>query len=1316
MDFFVIKERFPKPGIREIYPDFKVCRSNDLMVRGKSFYAIWDEEKGLWSTDEYDVQRLVDKELYAYKNKIADKTEDILTVKAMRSFSSKSWIDFKKYVTNISDNATQLDEKLTFSNTEIKKTDYVSKRLPYPLESGSTNAYEELISTLYDPDEREKIEWAIGSIISGDARTIQKFIVFYGEAGAGKSTILNILQWLFEGYYTTFDAKSLTGASNAFSTEVFRNNPLVAIQHDGDLSKIEDNTKLNSIVSHEDMTLNEKYKASYMSKINAFLFMATNRPVKITDAKSGIIRRLIDVKPSGRKIPGQRYQALMSQIRFELGAIAAYCLDVYQNMGRHYYDAYRPINMMFQTDVFFNFIDENRFIFKEQDGISLKQAYAMYKEYCEDTLVEFKLPMYKFREELKNYFSDFAETYRIEGKQIRSYYSGFLFDKLKEGERKKEEAPKGLILDQTQSILDDLLRDCPAQLASEMETPQKKWDQVTTTLKDVDTSKIHYVKVPIEHIVIDFDLKNESGEKDMTKNLIAASKWPPTYAELSKGGKGIHLHYIYDGDPLLLQRVYEEGIEIKVFNGGSSLRRRLSYCNNLPVSHIASGLPVKEKNMVDLTAVKSEKALRELVARNIRKEIHPGTKPSIDFIKKILDDAYESGLKYDIRNMKNDVTTFALWSTHHSKYCLEQVRNMHFSSDHEAEEIPVTDQMYDDDRPVFFDFEVFPNLVLVCWKYYHDDHVEAWFNPSPSEIAELLNKKLVGFNNRKYDNHIMYGRYIGYNNEEIFELSKKLISGSQNATFREAYRLSYTDVYDFCSKKQSLKKWEIELGIHHQELGLPWDQPVPKEKWNLIAEYCRNDVVATEKLFDARYADWIARKILSEIAESSPNETTQNLTAKIIFGDDPHPQDKFVYTDLSVEFPGYEFKDGKSTYKGFEVGEGGFVLAKPGMYVNVPVLDIASMHPSTAEILNIFGPYTKNYTGLVEARKAVKHRDRATLETLLDGKLLPFYDEASREGAQYSLDDLAYALKIGINIVYGMTSAKFPNKFRDPRNIDNIVAKRGALFMIDLQEEVTKRGGVVTHIKTDSIKIDNASPEIIAFVKEYGKQRGYLFEHECTYDRFCLVNNAVYIAKYDDQGIRNKGNKHANEWTATGAQFAQPYVFKTLFTKEPIAFEDLCETRSTTDSYIYLDMNEDLQDVSDLEKELDKLLKANGLSGSNRNDVWDRVENDPTMDQDLKNRILGLKIMISEGHAYHFVGKAGLFCPMKPNTGGGLLVREKNGRYYALSGTIGYRWIESEVVKELGRENDIDIRYYRELADQAVKDISQYGDFEWFAS
>ena len=76
----------------------------------------------------------------------------------------------------------------------------------------------------------------------------------------------------------------------------------------------------------------------------------------------------------------------------------------------------------------------------------------------------------------------------------------------------------------------------------------------------------------------------------------------------------------------------------------------------------------------------------------------------------------------------------------------------------------------------------------------------------------------------------------------------------------------YTDIYDYCSKKQSLKKWEIDLGIHHQELGLPWDKPVPKELWETVADYCENDVEATKAVWKATQGDFLARQILADIA------------------------------------------------------------------------------------------------------------------------------------------------------------------------------------------------------------------------------------------------------------------------------------------------------------------------------------------------------------------------------------------------------------------------------------------------------------------
>lgn len=1250
MDFYQIKERSTKNGVIEIYPDFKVCRSKDLMVRGRSFYAIWDEERGLWSTDEYDVQRLVDADLMAYREKLKVKTDGSIQVKLMSDFSSKSWVDFRSYLSHISDSSIQLDSKLTFSNTDVKKKDYVSRRLSYPLEEGKYGAFDELIGVLYDPEERAKIEWAIGAVVSGDSKDIQKFLVFYGEAGAGKSTILNIIQQLFEGYYTTFEAKALTSSGNAFATEVFKANPLVAIQHDGDLSKIEDNTKLNSIISHEEMTMNEKYKPSYMARVNCFLFMATNRPVKITDAKSGIIRRLIDVKPSGRKLPSNKYHSLMSQIDFELGGIANHCLDVYREMGKNYYSAYRPLDMILQTDVFFNFVESNYDTFKSQDNATLSQAYEMYKTYCSDSLIEYKAPRHKFREELKNYFASFSEVARVDGAQIRSYYSGFLSSKFITAVAPKEETLNSLVLDCVESLFDELCSNCSAQYASSTDKPIMKWAEVKTTLSQINTSKLHYVKVPENHIVIDFDLKDNNGDKSIEKNIEAASKWPITYAEFSKSGGGLHLHYIYDGDAKKLSRVHSEGIEVKVSVGDSSLRRKLSKCNNIPIATINSGLAFREEKMINFDAVKSEKSLRELLKRNLNKEIHPGTKPSIDFIHKILEDSYTSGLRYDVTDMRPRILVFANNSHNQADYCIKLVSTMQFKS----EEASISPEAYEKDELVFFDVEVFPNLFVVVWKPAGKDAIKM-INPSASDIESILPFKLVGFNCRRYDNHILYARYIGHDNHQLYMLSQRIINNSSNCMFSEAYGISYTDVYDFASagNKKSLKKFEIELGIHHQELGLKWDEPVPEELWEIVADYCVNDVVATDITFNYLSGDWAARQILSELSGLTVNDTTNQHTTRIVFGNNKKPHSELIYTDLSIMFPGYKFENGKSTYRGIVVGEGGYVYAEPGMYSNVAVLDVASMHPTSIENLNLFGPYTQNYSELKQGRIAIKHKDFDTLRTLLGGRLIPFIDDALSDNPRFTLKDLSNGLKTALNSAYGLTSAKFENPFRDPRNVDNIVAKRGALFMIDLQFAVQERGFQVVHIKTDSIKIPNATMDIIEFVMDFGKKYGYEFEHEDTYSRFCLVNDAVYIAKTED-----------GEWTATGAQFAQPYVFKTLFSKESIMFKDMRETKSVTTS-IYLDMNE-------------------GLS--------------------------------EDEHQYHFIGKVGAFCPIKPGRGGGVLLREKEDKYYAVSGSKGYRWLEAEVVETLEKQDDIDRSYYQSLVDDAVVNISKFGDFEWFVS
>lgn len=1325
LDFMKVSTRETKAGL-EIYPKFIVRSSDDLMIKGSDFYAVWNEDEKLWSTKEEVALYLIDREIDDVYHTHSNAKPDHKIIPKYMWDSDSGMIDkWHKYVQRqCRDNYIPLDEKLIFSNEETTRKSYASRKLPYPLETIPTPAWDEIVGTLYNPEERHKIEWAIGAVVAGDSKDIQKFLVMYGAPGTGKSTIINIIQDLFAGYWKPFDAKKLGSANASFALEDVASNPLVAIQHDGDLSKIADNSRLNSLISHETMVMNEKFRTPYTIRFNSFLIMATNSPVKITDSKSGIIRRLIDVSPSGKKLPRSKYNSLMATVKFELGGIANKCLEVYKE-NPSIYDDYVATAMIGASNDFYNFVLDSYDVFKRDDSTTLKAAYEMYKIYCEDARVPYPYPLRMFKEELKSYFKKFEERSTSsdgDGLRARNVYSGFIADKfisLDANEKKSnattkpesEKEKSWLEFQSEPSIFDDICKEWPAQYSNENGTPVKPWDQVRTKLGSIDTRQEHYLYFPDSYknwIVIDFDLKDETGEKSLELNIREASKWPATYAELSKSGKGIHLHYIYNGDVSKLSRIYDDSIEVKVFTGKSSLRRRLTKCVNMAIATISTGLPIKDdKKVIDFEGFKNERALRTYIKRCCLKEYAPhATKPSIDYIYNALEKAYESGIHYDVSDLASAVISFAGRSSHNAEYCMSLTAKMKWKSEEMSENF----EKYDSDTIVFFDVEVFKNLFVVVYKAEGKNPVKL-INPTPADISELVKFKLIGFNNRDYDNHILYARMLGESNEQLYARSQAIIHNDRNAKIGASYNISYTDIYDFAAKKQSLKKWEIALGIHHQELGIPWDQEVPEDKWELVADYCVNDVLATEAVFTHLKGDFTAREILASLAGGTANDSTNSLTAKLIFGSNRKPQAAFQYRNLAEPvyeipddmrefleknfpkmmaqkhgkaqsilpyFEGYVFdiskpRDQRSYYRGHYVGEGGFVWSDPGMYANVITFDVESEHPHSACAEYLFGKYTQNFYDILQSRLAIKHEDFEKAKTMFGGRLAPFLGEGADPKG------ISSAEKIAINAVYGLTAQVekdgYQSPFRDKRNVDNIVAKRGALFMVDLLEEVKARGGLPIHCKTDSIKVVDPTPELQEFILGFGEKYGYRFEIEHKFEKICLVNDAVYIAKVttDDadwvkacKKAAAKGNPEPTRWTATGTQFAVPYVFKTLFSKEPIEFSDYCETKSVAgDAAIYVDMNEGLPEGE---------------------------------------------------HNYIFVGRVGQFTPILPGNGAGELFRINGDKIGAVAGTKGYRWLESEVVRLRDLQDKVDTSYYKRLADDAVTDISKFGDFEWFVS
>ena len=1340
MDFYQIKFRQQKRDKLEVYPVFLVKESsNDLMIRGGDFYAVWDEKTGMWNRNRTCVQRIIDTDIRNVCNELSNNpiyANMVVMPQLVESFDSRYWTMFQSYVKSLPDDGIRLDEKVTYQNTKVKRTDYVSKRLPYSLEPGDTSAWEEIISTLYDPEERQKIEWTIGSILTGDSKKIEKFLVFYGPQGSGKSTIIKIIAKLLKGYCVNFKAESIVKGNDQFNLDFLSSDPLLAYDMDVNLSKIESNALLNTLVSHEPLSINEKFKARYPTNPICTLILGTNQPVKITDAKSGIIRRLIDVEPSGRLIkPEEHYDELIKQVNFELGAIADHCIKVFKSMGRTYYNSYRPERMMYRTDPFLNFMVENQETFVNEGGVTAIRLWEMWKNYCAENGIDFVRKRFEIVEEAKNYFEDYKQSTKVNGKPVRSWLSGLKLDKIRNINEPRI-PPKPVVdegwlkMECTTSLLDDILKDCPAQYevvnGEGRAKPDTSWKDVKTKLKDIDTTKTHYVNVPGNLIVIDFDLKGENGEKDAQKNLEAAgdSKWPPTYAEFSKGGSGVHLHYWYDGDVKQLACLYDEDIEVKVFPEDmlSTLRRRVSKCNDLPIAHISSGLPFKEEKVINWKGVKDDRHLRNCILKALRKEIPPGhTVTCVSYIDEVLKRAQKDNISYDIRDLSPDIEAFAMHSTNNAQACMKMFWDMKLlwpEEKNEREMHPIgniLDGKYPKDAVIIIlDCEVAPNIFLVVYKEIGEDKpCIRLFNPTPSEIEALFSEKIVGHNVKGYDNDMLWARWLGYSTEELARLSAKKIAG-EKVGWREAQNVSYTDTYDVSSDKKGLKKIEIEMHLPHKEMNVDWTKPIPEDQWDKLAEYCENDVRATEAYFLSKgwQEDFKARKILAALTGMTVNDSTNNLTAQLIFGDEREPWHEFVYPDLKAMFPEYRFEHGKSWYGNELIGEGGRVYAEPGMYEDVITFDVSGMHPSSINVENGFGRFTQRYKDLYEARIAIKHGDYDSARKMFDGRLAPYLENKDDAGG------LSQALKIALNSVYGMTAAHFQNRFKDPRNVDNWVAKRGALFMEKLRREVQAKGGHVIHIKTDSIKLVKPTKELEDFVIEFGKKYGYTFEVESKYEKICLVNHAVYVAlraKDDPSWLKEcrkaeeKGQRTPTRWTATGAQFQHPYVFKTLFSKESKEFWDYCEVK-TVKTAMYLDLNESLPDVSKEEKEKENILKKiKALEKDNAEAHRKEID-----ELELKEKELADKI--EEGHYYQFVGKAGEFCPIRPGLGGGLLMRKDNvGGYGYATGAKGYRWLESEVVKTRPDwKKMIDIRYFRGLIDTAIETIGKFCDFQMF--
>lgn len=1273
-----------------IIPSFKLCQSKDIMIRGRDFYALYLPERGYWTTNPFEAIEAIDKKLYELVQRNPSiSTFKVLYLKDANNGSIDRWHKFcQRQMYSIWD---PLDMKVSYEGETYSRGDFRSKCLPYKIKNGSTRNYDGLFSVLYDEKELDKLEWLVGGVLAGDNAKIQKMAIIYGAPGMGKSTYLYVIEKIFEGYWSAIDTQALVKSNDAHVMEMFKDNPLVGLDHESKLNKIEDNSRLNNVASHETLKVNEKYKTQYDLKIHTILFAATNNLVQITDSKSGIIRRLIDVKPSNVLLPIKTYEKYMNGIfEKEIPHIAYKCLNKYLE-NKKKYAKYEPTSMFYATNDVANFFMNMYDEYTNASYVLLSDVYTEYQNYCEYANVRIKMSMKEFTEETKSYFFEFYPRYTVNDRIRKNVFKGFRINE--DGTFIKKisvEEPSNTTWTNDISYLDSYLKDCLAQEAGPKGTPSTSWDNCKTYLKDINPYNLHYVRPPTNIVMVDFDLRDENNNKDFQKNYDATLSWYETYAEVSKSGGGIHLIYTTTQDLNLIDPYPEPGIEVKVYKPDSkaSMRRIMIKNNNHEIVEF-NNFKEKEKKMIS-SIIEDEIHLRNLIAKGLNREIHPNTAPSVSYICHMIDEAHNNDVKYDISDLKESITTFAQQSRNQMNECLRKVSNIKWSTAEDIfENLPVNavDNKYeflDLSDKYIYDVEIFPNLFVLCYKKYGKENpVISLINPSPEQVKEVFKNKMMGFYNRGYDNHICYKASQGYTNRSLYELSKNLIDDDTNKyTFPIAYSMSYADIYDFSVEKRSLKSWQIKLKLNHVENDIPWDENVPEDAISTVVDYCNNDVITTEEVFDHLKSDYISHCILAILAGGKPNDTKNSLTERYIFQGNSHPRlnyrfmgcedDGSGYEKFDDEgkpiFPGYTFdpyakKGEKSVYRGLFVSEGGLVVATPGYYEKVFCLDADSMHPTSIIEENYLGAATARFKGLKDARMAIKGNNIDSLKDFAGGLLTEILSIPG-----ISLADVSSSFKLAINSGYGLTFARFSNPFKDKRNIDNMIAKRGALFMVNLYYYCLEKGLNIFHIKTDSIKIsfkdveDKEIYNIIEDINNYAHTYGYNFKLEAVYDRICLVNDTVYIASEDTDWKKDSENKVYNLsnkllWTATGLQFAVPYIIKSLFTNEPITFDDLCVEKSVR-----------------------------------------------------------TKMFIRRGEHLEFVGRTGLFVPVNNDKGGELVVeryKTSGNTYDAVSGSKGYLWA---VASDNLTVEDVDLEYWNTEKEKAIEALEKFVSYDEFTS
>ena len=379
-----------------------------------------------------------------------------------------------------------------------------------------------------------------------------------------------------------------------------------------------------------------------------------------------------------------------------------------------------------------------------------------------------------------------------------------------------------------------------------------------------------------------------------------------------------------------------------------------------------------------------------------------------------------------------------------------------------------------------YDIEVFAHDWLVVLRRVDDDHHVIIHNNN-HQLREFFmahsGDVFGGFNNRHYDDWVVLTMLSGGDNAMVKAHNDFIIEQGGNGwefPFVRGQRKSFRsfDLKDDLPMGLSLKAIEANMGLSIVESSVDFtiERPLTKDELMETIRYCRNDVDATLRLYEARKAyldSKTAVGAMKGIDEATAlGLTNAKLTAVFVDAKAQHHDDEFEYT------PPAELRISKYTdvLKFFEkidydrklkiniagvphvYGWGGLHGAIPNYFqrsddeMKIMIADVGSYYPS---MIIQYGYASRNSPD-ADAYKDVYVKRMA----------------AKRNGDKVT----ANALKLVLNTYFGASKNQY-NDLYDPR-MANAICITGQLFLTDLIEKLEMvKGFELIQSNTDGIII-----------------------------------------------------------------------------------------------------------------------------------------------------------------------------------------------------------------------------------------------------